>query len=136
MRIERVWFEDEKIFIRTDTGAEHGQSLMWYPRLQAATEEQRSAYRLSPFGIHWDEIDEDISFESFTYGESEPLNPIAWAFKAMPFINVSQFARMIKIPQSVMASYIAGRKVPSEDRKREIEAALHQLGDKLKTISL
>ena len=71
MKITKVWFEDEKIFIRTDTGVEMWQSLLWYPRLQAATDEQRTAYKIDKFGdaLRWDEIDEDISLESFTYDQ-------------------------------------------------------------------
>ena len=116
MKITKVWFEDEKIFIRTDTGVEMWQSLLWYPRLQAATDEQRTAYKIDKFGdaLRWDEIDEDISLE----------------------INVSQFARMINIPQSLMASYIAGRKKPSEMQRAKIEAALHECGKIMQTASL
>lgn len=136
MKATKVWFADDKIFIETDAGKQLWQSLLWYPRLKDATEAQRLKYRLSPCGIHWEELDEDVSFESFTYEEPEPVNPIAQAFKTIPFINVSQFARMINIPQSVMASYIAGRKKPSEARRREIEAALHRLGHELTTISI
>ena len=39
--------------------------LSWFPRLQNATIEQRENYELSPFGIHWEELDEDLSFEGF-----------------------------------------------------------------------
>lgn len=28
---------------------------------------QRIAFRLSLMGIHWEQLDEDVSFESFTY---------------------------------------------------------------------
>ncbi|MDR1937695.1 MAG: DUF2442 domain-containing protein [Tannerellaceae bacterium] len=26
----------------------------------------------SPFGLHWENIDEDISFESFSWGDNDP----------------------------------------------------------------
>lgn len=136
MKATKVWFADDKIFIRTDTGDEFWQSLLWYPRLMEATEVQRGNYILDSEGIRWQDIDEDVSLESFRYEEPEPVNPIAQAFKAVPFVNVSQFARMIKIPQSLMASYIAGRKKPSEARRQEIEAALHRMGDELKSVTL
>lgn len=136
MKATKVWFADGKIFIRTDTGEELWQSLLWYPRLLEATDEQRNNYKSDSEGIRWEEIDEDISLESFTYEEPEPVNPIARAFKTMPFINVSQFARMINIPQSLMASYIAGRKKPSHTQKKKIEAALHECGKIMQTASL
>jgi hypothetical protein len=46
--------------------------LWWYPRLLAATAEQRSRVELSPLGIHWPEIDEDISVASMLRGAKAP----------------------------------------------------------------
>jgi Protein of unknown function (DUF2442) len=42
--------------------------LWWYPRLLAATAAQRSRLEVSPLGIHWPEIDEDISVASMLRG--------------------------------------------------------------------
>ncbi|MDR0845499.1 MAG: DUF2442 domain-containing protein [Tannerella sp.] len=75
MKITKLWFDDNKIFIQTDGGKELWQSLLWYQRLQYASEEQRKNYRLSYSGIHWPDVDEDISFESFLYDEREPTLP-------------------------------------------------------------
>ena len=40
--------------------------LLWFPRLQRATEEQRKNWRLigGGIGIDWESIDEDISVET------------------------------------------------------------------------
>lgn len=40
--------------------------LAWFPRLLAATEEQRAGWQLigGGIGIHWPSVDEDISVES------------------------------------------------------------------------
>jgi hypothetical protein len=46
--------------------------LWWYPRLLAATAEQRSQVELSPLGMHWPEIDEDISVASMLRGSKAP----------------------------------------------------------------
>jgi hypothetical protein len=46
--------------------------LWWYPRLLAATAEQKSQVELSPLGIHWPEIDEDISVASMLRGAKAP----------------------------------------------------------------
>jgi hypothetical protein len=32
-----------------------------YPRLAAATDEERSNIELSPMGLHWPDLDEDLS---------------------------------------------------------------------------
>lgn len=45
--------------------------LSWYPRLEHATPEERNRYELigSGYGIHWPEIDEDISIEAVISGK-------------------------------------------------------------------
>ena len=67
LKVKRLWFEDNKLFIQTEDGTTLGQPLLWYKRLLNATDEQRNKYRFSYSGIHWGNIDEDISFESFFY---------------------------------------------------------------------
>ena len=67
MSVKEVWFADDRIFIESYNGEKLSQSLKWYPRLAGATEVQRTAFRLSSIGIHWEQLDEDVSFESFRY---------------------------------------------------------------------
>jgi Protein of unknown function (DUF2442) len=47
-------------------GREIAAPLVWFPRLQNATPEERKNWRLigGGMGIHWEDIDEDISIES------------------------------------------------------------------------
>ena len=66
----KLWFTDSLIFIETDTGRVLSQPLRFYPRLARATPAQRSAWTQTPFGLHWPQLDEDISFESFTWDDS------------------------------------------------------------------
>ncbi|MCC6805497.1 MAG: DUF2442 domain-containing protein [Anaerolineae bacterium] len=42
--------------------------LNWYPRLMNATSEQLLAYELSPAGVHWNELDEDLSVAGMLQG--------------------------------------------------------------------
>lgn len=65
MRIEKVWFDNDNIFIKTDVGYIIGNPVRWFPRLANATVEQRSNFEISPFGIHWEELDEDLSLDGF-----------------------------------------------------------------------
>ena len=65
IKVKRLWFWDNKIFIQTENGRELWQPLLSYKRLLYATDEQRNDYRFSYSGIHWSSVDEDISFESF-----------------------------------------------------------------------
>jgi hypothetical protein len=46
--------------------------LWWYPRLLKASAEQRTHTELMPMGIHWPEIDEDISIASILRGAKAP----------------------------------------------------------------
>ncbi len=45
--------------------------LAWYPRLMEGTAEERASYRLigAGDGIHWADLDEDISVENILSGE-------------------------------------------------------------------
>ncbi len=56
-------FDAFTMSVALDDGRTISVPLVWYPRLRGATEAQLQAYELSPSGIHWDELDEDISVE-------------------------------------------------------------------------
>jgi Protein of unknown function (DUF2442) len=43
--------------------------LKWYPRLQRATPAQRANYEIMPLGIHWLDIDEDLSIVGMLKGQ-------------------------------------------------------------------
>ena len=36
--------------------------LKWFPRLEKATEQQRKKFELSPFGIHWKKIENNLRY--------------------------------------------------------------------------
>ena len=46
--------------------------LWWYPRLQKASDGERNHVELMPMGIHWPDIDEDISVASILRGQKAP----------------------------------------------------------------
>jgi hypothetical protein len=71
--ITKLWFENERIYIETKEGEIQSQSMIFYPRLQRATNKERSQWTESYFGLHWENIDEDISFESFNWADNDPL---------------------------------------------------------------
>lgn len=66
MKILKVWFDDEFMYVQINSGHVIGNPLKWFKRLQNATNEQRLKYEIGPFGesLHWEEIDEDLSLES------------------------------------------------------------------------
>ncbi len=65
MNVSNIWFDNNSIFIKTDKGIQKSIPLKWFPKLQNATTKQRESFEVSPFGIHWSSIDEDLSFEGF-----------------------------------------------------------------------
>ena len=132
MRAKRVWFEGERIYIETDDGRTLWQSILYYQRLKNATEEQRNDYELGAFGIHWEEIDEDLSFEGFFRQKSS--NTLYELFMAHPEINVSAVARRLGMAQSLLAQYISGTKRPSDERMECIKAEIRQIGAELSAI--
>jgi hypothetical protein len=134
MQIKKLWFADEKIFILTDDGKQLWQSLLWYPLLLHANQEQRMNYTYDSIGIRWEEIDEDMSVESFYYDDPEPTG-ISLLFLTHPELNASAVARRMGIQQSLLAAYIRGTKKPSKDRENEILATVRQIGTELSTIS-
>ena len=46
--------------------------LWWYPRLSKASSTARAIIELMPMGMHWPELDEDISVASMLRGEKAP----------------------------------------------------------------
>jgi hypothetical protein len=136
MKIEKLWFENNRIYVQTDQGETLFQSLLFYPLLLAASDEQRSIYECWEYGIRWDAIDEDMSYESFYYEETkEPAPGIQHAFLSHPELNVSAVARRMGIQQSLLASYIKGNKPLSRERKDLILHTIHDIGRSLLTVS-
>lgn len=133
MKIQNLWFEDEKIFILTDDKKMLWQSLLWYPRLKRATDKQRMNFEYDEIGIRWPDVDEDMSVESFLYDNPEPLD-VSRLFLTHPELNVSAVARRLGIQQSLLASYIRGTKKPSPARTNEIRDAIRQLGAELAAV--
>ncbi len=73
MEIAKIWFNDENIYLKTEEGVEKSMPLKWFPNLKNASKSQRENFELSPFGIHWKEIDEDLSFEGFFKYQKEDV---------------------------------------------------------------
>lgn len=133
MTLTKIWFADNRIYGQTDNGKTVFQSLLWYKRLNNATDEQRNDYEMDDEGIHWYALDEDISFESFEYDDPEPQG-ISRVFLNHPELNASAVARRLGISQSLMAQYINGMKKPSKERESLILNEVQAIGRELVAI--
>ncbi|MGB6854392.1 MAG: DUF2442 domain-containing protein [Thermoanaerobaculia bacterium] len=78
-RVENVSFTDDCLVVDLLDGRSISVPLTWYPRLLAASPEERANWRISAggFGIHWPDLDEDLSTEGLLRGApaSRPLSP-------------------------------------------------------------
>ena len=129
MKIEKIWLTDTAVWIRTREGKEACEAFADYPRLRFATQEQREMYEADEFGIHWEALDEDLSFEGFF--DKKETTELYRLFISHPELNVSAIARRIGISQSLMAQYISGKKRASQARMDLIYDTIHSIGQEL-----
>lgn len=61
--IDKVWVDDKYVYAQTKDGIRAKYAFADWSRLAKATPEQRQDFRLTYLGIHWPQIDEDLSFE-------------------------------------------------------------------------
>ena len=68
--VETVRFTEDSIVVYLDDGRSVSVPLAWYPRLQGGTPKEREHFELigDGEGIHWPELDEDISAEGIIAG--------------------------------------------------------------------
>ncbi len=66
-----VRFDDDSMWVHLDDGRVIAVPLAWFPRLLNARPEQRTQFELSPRGIHWETLDEDISVDGLLAGHGD-----------------------------------------------------------------
>jgi hypothetical protein len=73
-RVKDVRFTDDALIVDLLDGRTISVPLVWYPRLLSATADQRGNWRLTGggFGIHWPDVDEDLSSEGLLRGAPAP----------------------------------------------------------------
>ena len=86
-KIEKIWLTDDAVWIRTADGREAYEKFDDYPRLRYATQEQRANYEADEYGLHWEDIDEDLCFEGFF--DKRETTQLYKVFMAHPELNVS-----------------------------------------------
>ena len=68
-RVRAASFQDGCIVVTMETGAEIRFPVAENPRLAHGTAEQLNNIELSPFGLHWPDLDEDLSFRGLAQGD-------------------------------------------------------------------
>ena len=63
--VTRVWLDYYAIWIELTDGRKAKEKFSDYSRLASSSPSQRENYNISYFGIHWPDLDEDLSFDGF-----------------------------------------------------------------------
>src|SRR5208337_1263460 len=77
-RVLDVLFTDDTISVNLRDGRVITVPLVWYPRLLDATAPQRNNWKIAGggYGIHWPDIDEDLSTEGLLRGAPAPKTSV------------------------------------------------------------
>ena len=68
---ENVKFDDDSMWVDLMDGRTIGVPLVWFPRLLNASNADRNNFSISPNGLHWESLDEDISVEGLLAGKPD-----------------------------------------------------------------
>jgi hypothetical protein len=76
-RVRDVHFTEDTLAVDLLDGRTIIVPLAWYPRLLNATVEQRLRWKISGagYGIHWPDVDEDLSTEGLLRGAPAVAEP-------------------------------------------------------------
>ena len=76
-RVADLELTGDALSVRLMDGRTISVPLVWYPRLLNATQDQRNNWWISAggYGIHWPDIDEDLSTEGLLRGAPAPRLP-------------------------------------------------------------
>lgn len=66
-----VRFDKDSMWVDLTDGRTLGVPLAWFPRLLNATPAQRERVEMSRTGLHWEELDEDISIAGLIAGRGD-----------------------------------------------------------------
>jgi hypothetical protein len=80
IRVRDVTITEDELSVALMDGRTITVPLAWYPRLEAATAAQRAHWELAGAGcgIHWPELDEDLSTEGLLAGARAPVGSANW----------------------------------------------------------
>ncbi len=74
-KVQSAVYQDEQIVVRMESGVEIRFPVAGNPRLSKGTPRQLNNIEASPFGLHWPDLDEDLSFRGLLegdYGQNRP----------------------------------------------------------------
>ena len=80
IQVRNVTVSKGELMVALMDGRTISVPLAWYPRLAAGTPAQRARWELAGggYGIHWPELDEDLSTEGLLAGAQAPRGSASW----------------------------------------------------------
>ena len=77
VRAQNVVITNDSLTVELNDGRAISVPLAWYPRLLHGTPEERNSWRLigNREGIHWPDLDEDVSVENLLLGNPSGESP-------------------------------------------------------------
>ncbi len=71
VKAKTVRFDQDSMWVELSDGRILGVPLAWFPRLLRGSVEQRDQVTISSRGLHWEELDEDISVDGLLAGRGD-----------------------------------------------------------------
>ena len=64
----KIVVSDDLLIVDLIDGRQVSAPIVWYPRLVHGTPAERNRYQIGHYGIHWPDLDEDISIKGLLLG--------------------------------------------------------------------
>ena len=74
VRATGVSVSDDALTVGLEDGRTISAPLVWYPRLLHGTPQERNNVEIGAYGIHWPDLDEDISVKGLLLGNKSAEN--------------------------------------------------------------
>lgn len=71
VKASSVRFDEDSMWVELSDGRTLGVPLAWFPRLLHGTPAQRDQVTMSSRGLHWEELDEDVSIAGLLAGRGD-----------------------------------------------------------------
>jgi hypothetical protein len=80
VRATAVKVTEDVLSVDLEDGRIISVPIVWYPRLVNGTARERNNFKIGPFGIHWPDLDEDISVKGLLLGNKSGESPASLKF--------------------------------------------------------
>lgn len=133
-QIKLLWFENKRIYIKTNKGEILSQPLEVFPTLLFATQSQREKYYLwdNNRSIRWEDLDEDIHISHFHEQETVNYdNETNKLLSRFPWLDMKAFAEFIGMHWTKLARFRYGVWTPSDETFAKIKNGIINIGKEM-----